>query len=575
MQRSTSLSMAVIGLVLLTACTPSQAAGGRPGQASTGQVAPEKNLIIAIQRELDSFDTDVTGEVGSPVTGGANNIPPIADDGLLRIVSEGQRLLLLATELPSDTKGTWVVNADGTMDVTWKLQPKAKWHDGAPVTSADFAFAHTLRRDREAAIGQMPINKRIVRSVSTPDPYTFVQHFSEPSIAGIEGDSPLPKHILEPVYQQDKGAIVHHRHFTTEFIGAGPFKLTRWEPGSFMEFQRFDDYYRGPAKLNRVTVKFLGDPNTMAANILAEAVDVVLPVGIGVDVAVDIRDRWAAQGTGHRVLLETRDGAESLELMANPVYARPVNGMTQAAVRQALLQAINRQELKQVMVGDLSDVALTFYHPDDENYPFVKDVIPKYAFPYDVRRAQELLTGAGWTKGGDGILVDQKTGDRFDYNVQIRAGSGPLKQASIIQDYWKAVGVALDIEVLTPSTQADNKYVGTKPGASMITASGSNYYGRRLHTQAIPTEANRWTGNNRGHFNNPVVDNLLEKIPITINEAERGALHRQLLDLTMGVAFYHPFYWDLRPILMLKGVTGPKLVGQTSTGNFWDWDYNK
>ncbi|MBI4213962.1 MAG: hypothetical protein HY534_06590 [Chloroflexi bacterium] len=569
------LSVAMIGLLVVTACGPAQAPGGPAAGPDTG-ASPQapKTLVVVVQRELQTWDAQITGEIGAGSAGGESQVQATLHDGLTRTMATGLNELFLAAERPDDTKGTWVVNPDGTMDMTWKIRQDARWHDGTPVTSADWVFAFTVRRDREAARGTLTIAQRLITSVSAPDPYTFVTHWRAASIEGIEGEDPLPKHILEPVYLQDKSAIPTHRYFTTEFVGTGPFKLARWEPGSHMELERFDDYYKGPARIGRLLWRFVPDPNTMAANILAEAVDVVLPQGIGVDVAVEIRDRWRREGTGHQVLLETREGVESLEIMHDPVYARPVNGMTQAGVRQALLQAINRPELKEAMVGDLSDVALTFYHPTDKNYQFVKDVVPRYAFPYDVRRAQELLTGAGWAKGPDGILVHQPSGERFDYNVQIRAGSGPLKQASIIQDYWKVVGVALDIEVLTQATQNDNQYIGTKPGASMITASGGNYYGRRLHSQAIPIESNRWTGNNRGRFNNPVVDDILDRLPITINEGERGALHRQLLDLTMGAVFYHPFYWDVRPTLMLKGVTGPRLLNQTSTMNIWEWDKN-
>ena len=32
------------------------------------------------------------------------------------------------------------LRADGGMDVTWKLRPGVKWHDGAPHTSADVKF---------------------------------------------------------------------------------------------------------------------------------------------------------------------------------------------------------------------------------------------------------------------------------------------------------------------------------------------------------------------------------------------------------------------------------------------------
>ena len=192
-------------------------------------------------------------------------------------------------------------------------------------------------------------------------------------------------------------------------------------------------------------------------------------------------------------------------------------------------------------------------------------------FPYDPRRSQELLASAGWARGSDGILV-QSSGERFDYQALVRPGNGPLKQASIIQDYWKAVGVALDAHVLTPAENDDNEFLSTRTGAAMTTNSGAAFYGRRLHSTTIPRPETRWTGNNRGRFNSPVVDDILDRLAITINTEARLALHRQLIQEVSGQVIHHPFFWQVAPILMLRGVTGPRLAGNAVTGNIWEWD---
>ncbi|MBI4212944.1 MAG: hypothetical protein HY534_01425, partial [Chloroflexi bacterium] len=367
-----------------------------------------------------------------------------------------------------------------------------------------------------------------------------------------------------------------NRYFTTEFVGAGPFKLMRWEPGSHLEFERFEGYYRGPAKISSVTIRIIPDANTMAANILAEAVDVVLPAGIDVETAMEIRQRWQQQGTGHQVLMEGDDKLEQFELMLDPTYARPVNGMPQQAVRQALFQAIDRQELMSVMTQGLSQVPNSFYFPKDENYPFLKDWIDgpnfTYRYPYDSRRAQELLASAGWTPGPDGIRVHQPSGERFAYQVLVRQGNGPLKQGTIIRDYWKTVGVDLDVHSMTTSETNDNEFLATRTGAAMTTNSGAAFYGLRLHSSSIPRPETRWTGNNRGRLSSPVVDRILEEIPRTINRDARTELHKQLISEISGKVIHHPFYWQIVPILMLKGVSGPHLVGSTSAGNIWEWD---
>lgn len=38
------------------------------------------------------------------------------------------------------------------METTWHLKPNILWHDGAPFTTEDLAFAMRINRDRELGI---------------------------------------------------------------------------------------------------------------------------------------------------------------------------------------------------------------------------------------------------------------------------------------------------------------------------------------------------------------------------------------------------------------------------------------
>ena len=49
--------------------------------------------------------------------------------------------------------GDWVVNPDGTMVTTYHLRDNARWHDGAPITAHDFAFAYEVYTDDSMPVG--------------------------------------------------------------------------------------------------------------------------------------------------------------------------------------------------------------------------------------------------------------------------------------------------------------------------------------------------------------------------------------------------------------------------------------
>ena len=570
------LSIAMIGLLAVTACAPSQSAGGRTDEAASAPPPREKVLTAAIQREIASFDDRITG-----ATGGAafRHAIEVVTDGLTAPpVIEGQeREMRLATELPSTTNGGWVVKPDGTMDMTWKLVRNAKWHDGTPLTAADYVFGVNLRNDKEVAKQAPAGGAQYIRSIDTPDPYTLVTHWSQLSLLGQYGAGlePLPRHILEPVYKEDKTQLQNHRYFSSDFVSTGPFKLTQFEPGSHQEFTRFDEYYRGPAKVSKIILRQVPDTNTMTANFLAGGVDLVLYPGIELELALELKDRFQREGTGHQVIVGMREQANNWELQVDPIYARPVNGMPNALVRQGLLQAIDREEIAELMTSGYSPVATQQYAPGTEGEFYLKDYIfsPNfpYKYPYDPRKAQELLAQAGWTTGSDGMLVHSLSGERFDFLVHIRQGGAQLKHNSVIQQNWKAVGANLEMHTLTTAEQNDNKFIALKPGAGHVTA---GITARRIHSSGLATEANNWTGgNNRGRWNNPETDRLIEKLEVVIDPAERKTAYREYLDHSMGLVAFYPFFWEPIPWIAAKGVTGMLPVG-TNQNNWWAVDRN-
>ena len=80
---------------------------------------------------------------------------------------------------------------------------------------------------------------------------------------------PLPAHILEAAYREDKEKFPSLPYWKREFVGVGPYQLVDWEPGSHIDFAAFDNYFLGRPKLDAIRVQFIPDKNTMVANLLA------------------------------------------------------------------------------------------------------------------------------------------------------------------------------------------------------------------------------------------------------------------------------------------------------------------
>jgi ABC-type transport system substrate-binding protein len=90
---------------------------------------------------------------------------------------------------------------------------------------------------------------------------------------GNGGFQPLPRHILEQSFRQDPpDTFANQLYWSSQYVGLGPYKLERWEPGAFVEGSAFDGHVLGRPKIDRILVRFIADENTVLANLLSETV---------------------------------------------------------------------------------------------------------------------------------------------------------------------------------------------------------------------------------------------------------------------------------------------------------------
>jgi peptide/nickel transport system substrate-binding protein len=565
--RTPWLCSVLLALTLaLSACasptTPGTAQPSNPGATAPAQSTGPKILTVAMNAEPATF-YGFTGEGGSG--GGAGEVGQMIHSFLTRLDPTDNPQPDLVTELPSVQAGTWRVNPDGSMDVTWKLRPGIKWHDGTPFTADDLLFSLEMHKD-DALAHAYRAQSRIMESATAPDPQTFVVHWSKIDVRALEARAltPFPRHLMETAYRGDKTAFIQSAMFTSEFVGLGAYKMDRWTPGSQVDLVRNDAYFGGRPPLDRVVFRFIGDASTMVANILSGNVDLVVPPSVELDAALEVKQRW--EGTGNVVRIEPLPRLQYLELQFRPEFTRPVNAQPNLTVRKALYHALDRKQMAEVVTAGLGPIADSWFLPSDPVRKDVESAIPQY--PFDVNRAQQMFRDAGWTRGADGIMV-HTSGERFEMEIWTNPQASE-KGTAIIADNWKGVGVDSRVNIIPAARANDREYTGQHPGP-LLTGTFFDAYLDRLNGRDLASNANRWSGRNRSGYVNARTDELLDLLAATIDPQQRIPLLREQVSTIMGDVATMPLFYEPRAILQVKSVKGD--IHPYNTGwNTQTWD---
>lgn len=481
----------------------------------------------------------------------------------------------LADALPQLHTESWRVFPDGRMETRYRLKPNLTWHDGTALAAEDFAFAHRVYANPNfGQAGSPPINH--MEEVLAPDAETVVIRwrslYPEAAQLGL-GFQALPRHILQqPLQEEDAEAFVNHPFWSSEYVGLGPYRLTRWEPGALIEGSAFDRHVLGRPKIDRIIVRFMADENTVLSNLLAGEIQFATDRTVRFEQATVLRREWGATG-GTAIMTPIQPRFTVVQL--RPEFANP-RAILDVRVRRALAHGIDRQAFNDGLFNGEGVTTETHITRQAPYFAEVDRAIVHY--PYDVRRTEQLMAEAGFAKTDAGFV--SATGERLSLGFLQEAGVQTEREMSIQVGTWRNAGFDIQVSVL-PSTQLrDGQARSTFPtlynSATSAAVRGGAHNLGNLTSAQIGTPANRWRGSNYGGWSDPEFDRLWEAYNTTLERTER---ERQVVEMARIVSEQLPhfnLYWNFNVSAHSAALRGPdpQAVDTLVNWNIHEWEMN-
>ena len=553
--------MSLVGITVFAAACAPQSAPSAQETSATSAPAKATELHIGLWTPLTLFGPRMVGARGAEVM----------NAGLVNTDERWTIQPYLAERVPSQDDGTWVIRPDGTMQTTWTLRADAKWHDGAPVTAHDVEFAYHLYRDKDFQI-DTDLPERYITGVVARDDRTFDVSWDRPYVQAGQPDprdlTPLPSHVLEPLYEGGDKQVFSNNSFwrTEEYIGAGPYRVVRNDPGERVRVAANPSFFLGKPKIDFIDFVIIQDRNALVARMLSGDLDYTEHTDIQAEHAAVLQEQWKATGEGRILTALWTPFPLRFQYKDVPNHTA---AMKDLRVRQALVQAIDRDALAASETAGLAPAADSFVPPNHELFPRIDAAIAKY--PYDTRRAAQLLQEAGWTRGGDGMLRNAG-GEIFD--IEVFSTTAAARGGTIVADFWKQAGMESRLFALTPAQVDDFKLRANYPGVDVSSrGQGEGELYASYSTPEIASEANQWRGRNVTGWSDPEFDALFARYDRSLRPDERADLVVQMERLMTVFLASGKLYYAARPAAIRNTVQGPRGFNTRSSNlfNIHEW----
>jgi len=257
---------------------------------------------------------------------------------------------------------------------TWvfRLRKGIRFHDGSPFTAQD--VIHSVNRIRNDKRSLQKSNFDDLTEVQAPDDYTVVFTTAVPNAVML--DRLQNRFILSKSAAEKYGDDVDQHA-----IGTGPYKFVSWQRDGNLVMTRNDDYWGPKAAIKEVVLKKVGEDAARMSGLLAGQCDVVNNVPV---------EEIARLDKHPRVRAEKIEGLRMYFLAMNVTHKPFDNKLVRQAFNYAVDPTVVIKHIYEgqgyVMSGPLGANVIGFD-------PKIK------RYPYDPKKAKELLAKAGFNDG--------------------------------------------------------------------------------------------------------------------------------------------------------------------------------
>lgn len=353
-----------------------------------------------------------------------------------------------------------------------RLRPGVLFHDGTVLQAEDVVDTYrSILEDRVASFRKSDLEA--VAAVEPAGPRTVVFRLKRPF-------APILTNLNIPILRAGAGPEAQRRP-----IGTGPFRLLRYRKDEDLLLVRFDGYYEGKSRLDRIRLRIIPSTTSRLLELLKGTVDLVVN-DLSPDDLARVRGR-----PGFRT--ESRPGRNVVYMAFN--LADPI--LADRRVRQAIAWSLDRREIVEHLLHGAAILATGLLPPG--HWAYNAEVTD---YHLDGERAARLLDAAGYPDP-DG------PGPRVRFRLEYKAPSSELAQqmASVVQEQLAKSGIGVDVRTFEWATFYDDLRAGRFQVvvSNWTEISDPDIYRLRFHSALRPPN-----GLNRGGYASAEVDRLID-----------------------------------------------------------------